>query len=69
VALWHRAIEPVAADFRFELGYLVTGWTGWALIGLGLILLVPVVATIGRKRDGRFYRAAATPTWVGCRSI
>jgi hypothetical protein len=55
VVLWHRAIELVAADFRFELGYLVTGWTGWALIGLGLVFLVPVVATIGRKPGGRFY--------------
>jgi hypothetical protein len=55
VVLWHRAIELVAAEFRFELGYLVTGWTGWALIGLGLLFLVPVVATIGRKPGGRFY--------------
>jgi hypothetical protein len=55
VALWHRAIEAVAAEFRFELGYLVTGWTAWTLLGLGLIFLVPVVATIGRKPGGRFY--------------
>jgi hypothetical protein len=55
VVLWHRAIELVAAEFRFELGYLVTGWTGWALIGLGLLFLVPVVATIGRSPGGRFY--------------
>jgi hypothetical protein len=55
VLLWHRAIEMIAEDFRFELGYLVTGWTGWALIGLGLLFLVPVVATIGRKPGGRFY--------------
>ena len=55
VALWHRAIELVAGEFRLELGYLVTGWTGWALIGLGLLFLVPVVATIGRSPGGRFY--------------
>jgi hypothetical protein len=55
IALWHRAIELVAADFRLELGYLVTGWTGWALIAVGLVFLVPVVATIGRKPGGRFY--------------
>jgi hypothetical protein len=55
VVLWHRAIELVAADFRLELGYLVTGWTGWGMIGLGLLFLVPVVATIGRGPGGRFY--------------
>ena len=55
VVLWHRAIELVAGEFRFELGYLVTGWTGWTLIGLGLLFLAPVVATIGRSPGGRFY--------------
>jgi hypothetical protein len=55
VVLWHRAIELVATEFRLELGYLVTGWTGWALIGLGLLFLVPVVATIGRSPGARFY--------------
>jgi hypothetical protein len=55
VVLWHRAIALMAADFRLELGYLVTGWTGWALIGAGLLFLVPVVATIGLKPGGRFY--------------
>jgi hypothetical protein len=28
--LWHRAIARVATDFRLELDYLVTGWTGYA---------------------------------------
>jgi hypothetical protein len=55
VVLWHRAIELVAAEFRLELGYLVTGWTGWALIGAGLLFLIPVVATIGLTPGGRFY--------------
>ena len=55
VALWHRAIELIASDFRLELGYLVTGWTGYGLIGLGLLFLVPVVATIGRHPESRLY--------------
>jgi hypothetical protein len=55
VVLWHRAIELVAAEFRLEVSYLVTGWTGWAMIGLGLLFLLPVVATIGRAPGGRFY--------------
>jgi hypothetical protein len=55
LVLWHRAIGLVASDFRFELGYLVTGWSGYAMIGAGLIFLAPVVATIGRRPQGRFY--------------
>ena len=55
LVLWHRAIELIASDFRFELGYLVTGWTGYGLIGLGLLFLAPVVATIGRRPESRFY--------------
>ena len=53
--LWHRAIELVASDFRLELGYLVTGWAGYGMIGAGLLFLVPVVATIGRHPEGRIY--------------
>jgi hypothetical protein len=53
--LWHRAIELVASDFRFELGYLVTGWTGYLMIGAGLLFLAPVVASTGRSAHGRFY--------------
>ena len=51
--LWHRAIAQVATDFRLELGYLVTGWTGYALIGVGLILLLPVCATSGWRPERR----------------
>jgi hypothetical protein len=55
VLLWHRAIGAIAADFRLELEYLITGWTGYALIGLGLLLLVPVVVSIGRNPESRYY--------------
>jgi hypothetical protein len=54
-ALWHRAISIVASDFRLELEYLVTGWTGYGLILLGLLFLVPVVASIGRSPESRLY--------------
>ena len=53
--LWHRAIEAIATDFRFEFGYLVTGWTAWSLIVLGLLFFIPVVLSIGRDPAGRFY--------------
>ena len=55
VVLWHRPMAMIAAEFRFELDYLVTGWTAYALIGLGLLFFVPVVISIGRRPDSRFY--------------
>jgi hypothetical protein len=51
--LWHRPMEVVASHFRLELGYLVTGWTGYALIGMGLLCMAPVVATSGLAAERR----------------
>ncbi len=53
--LWHRAIEIIAADFRLEFEYLVTGWTAYALIAMGLLFFLPVVISIGRRPDSRLY--------------
>jgi hypothetical protein len=55
VVLWHRAIGRVASDFRLDLEYLVTGWTAYALIWLGLLFFVPVVVSIGRNPESRLY--------------
>lgn len=55
IALWHRAIGIVARDFRFDSEYLLTGWTGYSLIALGLLFMVPVVVSIGRRPDSRLY--------------
>jgi hypothetical protein len=55
VVLWHRAFSLIAADFRLEAEYLVTGWTGYGLIGLGLLFMAPVVWSIGRRPDSRLY--------------
>jgi len=57
-ALWHRAIGLVAEDFRFELDYLVTGWTGYGMMVAGLLFLVPVVVSIGRSPNSRLYPRA-----------
>ena len=54
-ALWHRAISIVASDFRLELEYLVTGWTAYGLIILGLVFFIPVVLSIGRTPESRLY--------------
>ena len=55
IVLWHRAIAAIAGDFHVEARYLVTGWLGYGLIAAGLICLVPVLLSIGRKPDSRLY--------------
>ena len=55
VVLWHRPIAMIAEEFRFDFEYLVTGWTAYALIALGLLFFVPVLLSIGRLPDSRLY--------------
>ena len=55
IVLWHRAIAFVASDFRLDLDYLVTGWLGYGLIAAGLLILVPVLVSIGRHPESRLY--------------
>jgi hypothetical protein len=54
VALWHDAIGAIAADFRFDLGYL-TGWAGFGLIAAGLVVLLPVVWSARLSPASRLY--------------
>ena len=58
IVLWHRVIGDIAADFRLEVNYLVTGWSPWILMGLGLAFFVPVAISNGRDPEGRFYPRA-----------
>jgi hypothetical protein len=53
--MWHRSISVIASDFRLEFEYLVTGWMGYGLIGLGLLFCIPVVLSIGRSPESRLY--------------
>ncbi len=55
LALWHEPIAAIAEDFRMELGYLVTGWTAYSLIVLGLLFFLPVLVSIGRHPESRLY--------------
>ncbi len=55
VAVWHRPIAIIASDFRIELEYLLTGWTGYSFIVLGLLFMVPVIVSIGRTPTSRLY--------------
>lgn len=52
---WHGLVAGIASQFRFDLEYLVTGWTAFALIAFGLALLVPVLVSIGRNPESRLY--------------
>jgi hypothetical protein len=65
LALWHDPIVSMARDFHLDAAYLVTGWTGYALIAAGLLLLVPVVLAVGRHPDSRLYprSRSAFLTW------
>jgi hypothetical protein len=47
VVLWRGAVSALAAGYSPSLGYFVAAWTPFCLIGLGLLLLVPVVYSIG----------------------
>jgi MFS family permease len=47
VALWHDSISALAAGYSPSPGYFVAAWTPFCLIGLGLLLMLPVVYSIG----------------------
>jgi hypothetical protein len=55
LVIWREAIQAVSTDFVWELDYLVMGWTGYALIAAGLLFMLPVVISIGRFPEDRFY--------------
>jgi hypothetical protein len=64
VVLWHRVIADIASEFRLDARYLLTGWTPWVLMALGLCCFVPVVVEDWRNPDRRFYRPG-TGAWFG----
>ncbi len=55
LVLWHEPIRLVATDFRLDLNYLVTGWTGYFMIIAGLLFLLPVALSVGRRPGDRLY--------------
>ncbi|HEX6390321.1 MAG TPA: hypothetical protein VFZ89_12755 [Solirubrobacteraceae bacterium] len=64
VVLFHRVVGEIAAGFRMDLNYLITGWTPWVLMALGLLCAIPIAIEDLRNRDGRFYRPG-TGAWAG----
>ena len=53
--LWHHPIEAMADDFRLNAGYILTGWSGYTLIASGLLLMLPVLVSVGLRPDSRLY--------------
>ena len=64
VALWHHAIAAIAADFRLDPGYL-TGWSGFGLIALGLIVMLPLVLP-ARVRFRNVYMGWGVSLYLMC---
>ncbi len=64
VVLWHDLVADIAASFELEWTYLVSGWTPWVLMALGLLCFIPVAVGELRDRDGRFHRPG-TAAWSG----
>jgi hypothetical protein len=64
VVLWHRVVAAIAGEFQLDLRYLVTGWSPWVLMAVGLVCAVPIWLADGRDRDRRFYRSPRR-AWAG----
>ena len=65
VALWHGVIAAIASEFRLEPAYLVTGWTCWTLMALGLACLVPPAVEAWRDPGAASTGAAPAPGTAG----
>jgi hypothetical protein len=64
IVLWHRVVADIASEFTFDVRYLVTGWSPWVLMALGLACLATAGVIDWRQRDRRFY-GPASAAWVG----
>jgi hypothetical protein len=54
-AVFHRTILDAASQFRLEFVYLMSGWTAWVLILLGVLCFIPVALSIGRDEYSRWF--------------
>jgi ethanolamine transporter EutH len=53
--IFRGLLRDVAATFEPSLAWLLTGASGFALMGAGLVIAIPVVLSIGRTPDHRLY--------------
>jgi hypothetical protein len=64
LVLWHHVIGAIASEFRLDVRSLVTGWSPWVLMALGLACLATAGVIDWRQRDRRFY-GPGSAAWVG----
>ena len=64
IVLWHRVIGDIASEFQLEWRYLVTGWSPWLLMAVGLACLATAGVIDWRTRDRRFYGPTGS-AWLG----
>lgn len=64
-ALWHELIASLVESFQLEAGYLLTAWSGFALMALGVVAIVPVVWSSGTSPASRRHPRSrnALSTW------
>jgi hypothetical protein len=59
-AIFHDTVADVAADFSWGFAYLVSGWTPFFLMTVGVLWFVPVVLSMGRTGYSRLYLRPVT---------
>lgn len=64
VVLWHDLVADIVRAYEPGLTYLVSAWTPWVLMGLGLLCFVRIAIADLRYRDRRFH-PPATGAWAG----
>jgi hypothetical protein len=64
IALWHAVVGDIASEFELSLRYLVTGWSPWVLMALGLGCFAWAALLEWRDRDRRFYTSGSA-AWFG----
>lgn len=64
ILLWRHVIAGIASEFRVDVRYLITGWSPWVLMALGLACLVVAAVQDWRNRSRRFYGPTGA-AWVG----
>ncbi|WP_445150849.1 hypothetical protein [Baekduia sp. Peel2402] len=64
ILLWRDVIAGIASEFRLDVRYLITGWSPWVLMALGLVCLLVAAVQDWRNRSRRFYGPTGA-AWVG----
>jgi hypothetical protein len=64
IVLWHGVVAAIASEFHLDVRYLVTGWSPWVLMAMGLLCLAVAGFIDWRERERRFY-GPGSAAWVG----